>query len=625
MNITSNKQDKTNILRLLLPVFCVVVWALLSFYEWAQLVRIDAQSLFLFDDLFFKTSVKSPAGFLGYLGTFLTQFLYYPPLGAAIFVALLAVVYWLSVKAFRIPGYWRWLAIIPLFAILALNTQLGYWIYYLKHPGYWFVPVLGTIVGLSAIWLFNKASYKWHIPIVLVWTILGFPLFGFYALVSALCMAVIALSMAVRNGNRMRLVFDGVAVILLALVLIYEVPIFWYDYYSTTAIEYMHTAGLPSYHWDITAESFTRSILPYWVPYVVLFLFQLVMSALYNAFSGSPVGAWKRVGLPALSIVCLLYFSIFYWYRNTNFRVENKQDMAMWESDWKTVAELGYDSSLPSRQIVLNRNIALLNMNQAGEKMFTYPDGSADIDAPMKVHLTHTGGLMSYWCYGKFNFCYRWCVENAVEHGWKVEYLKHAVRSMLLNGEYTLAKRYINILKHTLFHKDWAVKYEKFANNPEYIEKNPEFALPLRMCVYPDILDVDESFVEAYLLNNISHGYTTEHSPVFAEAALMSTLIRKDVKNFWNNLSRYFYKRKIMRLPTHYQEAVLLFSNLSRGEIDVSRIPIDQAVNQRFKMFMNKTKKYKGMKEQDMASHFKDDFGDTYWYFYFFIRSIKTN
>ena len=108
----------------------------------------------------------------------------------------------------------------------------------------------------------------------------------------------------------------------------------------------------------------------------------------------------------------------------------------------------------------MNKNIALLKTGRLGNEMFAYPDGSADIETSIPVRLAQTGGKMAYYQYGKFNFCYRWCVEDAVEYGWRIEYMKHAVRSMLLLGEYRLAERYINILKHTMFYDDWACEME---------------------------------------------------------------------------------------------------------------------------------------------------------------------
>jgi hypothetical protein len=41
--------------------------------------------------------------------------------------------------------------------------------------------------------------------------------------------------------------------------------------------------------------------------------------------------------------------------------------------------------------------------------------------------------------------------------------------------------------------------------------------------------------------------------------------------------------------------------------------------------FMQLVSKHKGKSEEEMAPYFKEDFGDSYFYFYFFVRNIKTN
>ncbi len=600
--------------------YFVVLWVLLSFYEQSQMVRIEAQSLFLFDEIFFDNMMKSPAGLLAYAGCFLTQFLYYPVLGAAIFVMLLLLLFFLVKRVFSIPKKFLLLALVPSVFIVASNTQFGYLIYHIKHPGWYFVTVIGAIVALLAIWLYRKLSWKLSIPFLLLWVCLGFPLFGVFALFSALCMGAISISESVKKGTGIS--FASVLPFIVALLLAVAVPLFYYYQYSTVAIENIHLSGLPVYHLAVGSESFTHSLIPYWIPFVLLFFYIFFLAIYSNRIK---VGTRKKNAFCLLLVaVFILGFQYMYWYNNTNFRIENQQDCAMWNGEWRSVADYARNTELPSRQIVLNRNIALLYLGTAGSEMFTYPDGSSEIDAPMNVHLTHTGGMMSYYCYGRFNFCYRWCVENAVEYGWKVEYLKHSVRSMLLSGEYTVAERYINILKHTLFHKSWAEHYEKFLNKKEIIEKVPEFAMPLQMAHFPDMLDVDDSFVEVYLLKNIPSYLYTDTPPLYAEAALMSVLTRKDRKLFWNTLVAYLSGRNQVRLPIHYQEAIVLFSNLDRN-VDASQIPIDEGVRMRFSSFMKRAKSYKGMKEKEIAHHFKDDFGDTYWYFYFFVRDIKSN
>ena len=89
-------------------------------------------------------------------------------------------------------------------------------------------------------------------------------------------------------------------------------------------------------------------------------------------------------------------------------------------------------------------------------------------------------------------------------------------------------------------------------------------------------------------------------------------------------MAAYLSGRKLTRLPKHYQEAVLIYQTLNKS-VDASRIPIDKAVRTRFNEFLKRSKKYKGMKEDEMAPFFKDDYSDTYWYFYFFMRGIRSN
>lgn len=143
------------------------------------------------------------------------------------------------------------------------------------------------------------------------------------------------------------------------------------------------------------------------------------------------------------------------------------------------------------------------------------------------------------------------------------------------------------------------------------------------MYSYSDALELDDSYVEVYLSNSLSYNRYPNDSRMYIEAAVVFALIRKDVKLFWETLSRYINKGKITRVPHHFQEAIILFTNISKDI--TTNIPIDNNVKKRFEAFLKETKKYKGMKEKEMAPYFVEEYGDTYWYFYFFVREIKTN
>ena len=154
------------------------------------------------------------------------------------------------------------------------------------------------------------------------------------------------------------------------------------------------------------------------------------------------------------------------------------------------------------------------------------------------------------------------------------------------------------------------------------------------MSCYADALDVDESYVEAYLTKNLTNA-SEEMSRVYVDAALASALTRKDSRAFWSFLNYYVNtfcvdELSTKKLPVHYQEAVLLFLNLDKGKtVQVPQAFLDRFVSKktetRMRSFMARVSKHKGKSEVEMAPYFKDDFGNTYFYFYFFVRNIKTN
>ena len=595
----------------------VALWAVLVLFEYSQLYRIQNLSLFLQTELFFEEAMRAPAGLLSYAGAFLMQFFYYPALGAAIYVALLYAAYLLVRKVFDIPRRWALVALLPLVFVVATNSQMGYWIYYIKIQGFYYVLLLGVIVMLLAMWACKKLPMWAKFVFVALWAA-SYPLFGVFSLAGAIFMAVS--SFRVTKGRVAPLLL-----LLFAVALVAAVPALYYYCYTSNSLPLMYLAAVPGYQWSFFGGDWFASVIwPMWIPYVLLFVTFLLMSALYGKSARGILEArysWVQVAL----MLFVVGFSWCYWFTDENFHAENAQDRALWNEDWQRVVELGKVDGTPTRLIVMNRNIALLRLGRAGEDMFTLPDGSATMNSPVSVRLTQTGGKMAYYQYGRFSFCYRWCIEDAVEYGWKVEYLKHAVRSMMAVGEYKLASRYINILKKTMFHRSWAEECEALISKPQSIERRPEFVVPRQLFSYKNTLDVDDSYVEAYLMNAMTSALFVNPGPLCTEASLMHALIRKDTQLFWNTLIPYLSTHKTFRIPTHYQEAIMLYGNIDR-RADISKFKFDASIQQRFREFMKLTSKYKGMTEEQMAPYFKEaGFGDTYWYFYFFVRDIKSN
>ena len=396
-------------------------------------------------------------------------------------------------------------------------------------------------------------------------------------------------------------------------------PVLYYNVYVQTKFALMFTAGMPAFEFS-TRDLFT------WVPYILLYLFPLAMPFIPLKSESEPTKQRTLIERSA-AVAVLVALPLVFWFRDPNFRAEIKMNHHMERLEWRKALDVAKaQKQTPTRLIVLNRNLSLLKLGKIGDEMFHYLDGGEPANSPFEIRLMQVGGKMLYYHYARMNFCYRWCLEDAVEYGWKVDYLKYMVKTSLISGEYDLAMKYINTLKKTLFYKGWAKDYEKFVKDPSLIAKDREFAGILPLYQYPDQLDGDNTLVEIYLLNYFAHAYNEQRTPMFDETALMCALTLKDIPTFWNCFFRYVNSHKTNRMPIHYQEAALLYGNLEKT-VDISKMPFDKSVKLRFQDFMNYAQKNaveNVEKDPEAKKRFYERYGDTFWYFYFFIRDVKS-
>ena len=85
-------------------LFVVLAYWLLAVRNGYMLRWYDEMSLFEPTRIFFRQFLYYPGGMLRWAGTWLTQLLYYPWLGATALIALWLLLAWLTRKAFRLPA-----------------------------------------------------------------------------------------------------------------------------------------------------------------------------------------------------------------------------------------------------------------------------------------------------------------------------------------------------------------------------------------------------------------------------------------------------------------------------------------------------------------------------------------
>ena len=603
------KQLKYIPLLLVVIALSVVAWSLLT-YEDNLLWKLQELNLHLNTGLFFKQQMVVAGGLLTWLGTFFTEFFYHTWLGVLMLIGWWALLVWLSAKALNVKMKWAVLLLIPVSLLLASNMEMGYWIYYMKLRGYFFVSTIGLTLAMASVWGYRcLPSILRPVAVVVAGAVL-YPLLGVYGLLAVVLMGLLSWQL-----QDMKLPMK-IASCLLALLSVWLVPIvyYWTVYYQTN-YDNIYIAALPMFELD-------KAYPNYYIPFILIGVYYMVMAVpvpekLQKVADKTAVWAVCQVVLLAVMVWGVNH----YWYRDYNFEKELEMRRSMEQNDWEGMLRAATDlEEEPTRAIVMMKNLALFRLGRQGDEMYHYLTGAKAYNAPMKVNMTQVVGCAIYYEYGQANYCYRWCLEDGVEYGWRADHLKYMTRCALLNGETEVAKKYIGLLKHTRFHKDWALEQEQFAKHPEKMNDDKNYAFTKRLLMKEDHLGSDNGLPEMYLMNVLLDINTRD--PLVQELTLLAALWKKDIGMFWPRFFNYATLHQGERMPKHYQEAAYLYGHLEH-QVDISNMPFDADVVKNYNDFMELAQRCGGMSEEQMKPIFYPKFGKTFYYEYFLIRNQK--
>ena len=588
-------------------VALVVIAGAMLLFESDQLWKIQEKNLFLCSMLFFKEQLVVPGGLLTWIGTWFTQFLYYPWLGVLLLCCWWLLLMFVVKQAFRIPDRWAILMLIPVALLLLTNMDLGYWIYLLKLRGHFFVSTIGTTAVAALLWGFRCVPDKQYLraAYIFIACAIGYPLMGIYGLVAALIMGI--WSWRLSNTHTTAVVNSIVAILS-----VIAVPLFCYRYiYYQINLANIFWAELPLY--VITEEYHT-----YYIPYYLLALFFVILAVTYRAERQTAKPMKKLYYLLCqVVVVILLVGSVYtFWMKDENFHHELAMQHRISKLDWMGVLEeAAAQEDEPTRAIVMMRNLALSRIGKQGDTMFLYKNGSKAYYAPFGMRLMLVVGPLIYYQYGMLNYCNRLCIEMGVEFGFRTEDYQLLANCALLENDQPLARKYINILKQSLFYSDWAEQAEALLGHPDLIAKDPEREPITHMLHYDNILGGDQGYTENFLMKQLVRSkYTGD--PIFQEQTLLATLWTKNIKEFWYHFNDYVRLHPNSPMPRYYQEAAYLYGFIE-GRKDMDRMPFDKGIKDRFERFATSLSNYNGQDVRVAREALYPFFGDTYFYDYY--------
>ena len=289
--------------------------------------------------------------------------------------------------------------------------------------------------------------------------------------------------------------------------------------------------------------------------------------------------------------------------------------------DWEGVLEEAATQECePTRAIVMMRNLALSRLGRQGNEMFLYKNGSRRYEAPFNMSLMLVAGPLIYYQYGMLNYCNRLCIEMGVEFGFRAEDYQLLVNCAILDNDQPLARKYIDILKQTLFYSDWAKHAETLIGQADLIIKDAEREPITHMFHYKSFLGGDQGYTERFLMRQLVMSTDTS-DPIFQEQALLATLWTKDINQFWYHFYNYVRLHPNAPMPRYYQEAAYLYGKLE-GRTDLNSMPFEKGIKDTFDRFMSFAQKYEGQDVEAGRQGLYPFFGETYYYDYYMMRRL---
>lgn len=607
------------ILDKLKPYTATVTWivalaliaGLLLGYERFVMWKIQEQNLFLDTPLFFRELMVQPGGLLSYAGCFLTQLLYYPVLGVAVLCALWWLLLWLMRRTFRVSETWAPLLLVPVALLLVANVDMGYWIYPVKLRGWYFVATLGMTAIVALLWAYRRLSTSrlWRRLLLVAVTVAGYPLMGTYALAATVLMALWCWRL---DSQRWQAATDGV----LALITVAAIPLLCYHYvYYQTNIVNLWWMALPTF--KILEED-----TMYYVPYALLAVCLLLLTLCRWDQAATSISKSKRRVQQAVVVIVLAATAAGVWkgwMKDENFHRESAMqyyaDQARWE---EVLAEAAKQQDVPTRSIVMLRNLALSRLGRQGSEQYLYRNGSKKPAVSFAPPSSMIVGSLIYYHYGMLNDCHHMCIEGGVEFGWRVEHLKYMARCTLMSGETNALYKYTGLLKHTLFHGAWADHMETLQQQPQQRRENKETGPVTHMLQYPDAVGADHGYAERYLMNHLTK--MDSDDPYFQEQCLLATLWTKDSRLFWPRFANYLRQHPGQPIPRYYQEAAWLFASTENNA--PFEVPVDEMVKQRYKAFTGVLPRFDGMDIEEVREALYPVYGDTYFFEFYLTEDI---
>ena len=551
--------------------------ALLSFQEQYQ--------LFLMDGDYIGQLLAVPDGFARCVGEYLTQYYINHALGALVLAIIFVIIHrlvWRLMAAVSdtASGHYA-LSFIP---VLSLWLMLG-------DESVLLTFAIALILALATMWVYEVAGKRLRVYLIILLIPLLYWLAGPVVLMFA---AWVTIRQFQTMDSKWTGLLIGVLAIIYALACILvsswlvPYPLFRLFY----GIDYYRFVEV--YYWMFLITMVLSVVIPavmFWVPMLR---------------RGRVTGCVEAVILLA---AFLLLRPSFYDSRKAEVM---KYDYLVRCQNWSAILAKADKKTPDLPMTVCATNLALGMSGQLGERLFDYYQNGTQGLVPLFernfASILLTGEV--YWQLGLVNNAQQFAfeaMEAIPNYAKSCRAVKRLAETNLVNGEYAVARKYMQMLQKTLAYHQWAERTLPLLGNEKAINEHPVYGRMRQIRLKDDFLfserELDKIFGQL-VMHNQRNGLALQY-------LLAAPLLNRDVNTFMNYMI-YVDGLHLGYRPRSCQEAVV-FAYAQRKQRPPQGYVNDMVLRQ-FGEYLNIYSQ--GGKDAPQLARFKN----TAWYYFMGVK-----
>jgi uncharacterized protein YneF (UPF0154 family) len=487
--------------------------------------------MFLFDGDYFWERMAEPGGLARYIGEFLTQFYNSITIGATI----LAVLYILLQRL-----TWRLMNSRPVsplvsvkyYYVLSFLPALIVW-YAMGDESVMLTYVVALLMAMAVALAWRNWSSEWAQWVKWVVAIVLIPVV--YWLIGPLVLLVAVLMIPWTMA---------VAAVLYSLALILLSAHFVPFPMSRVFL------GIDYYRFPDTVPYMLMAIP------VVIWIMALFVKKL-------PQPKQWVVYAQALILAVLILVPKEYGYDAKKYELM-EYDYLVRVKDWNGIIAKA-EKQTPDLPMSVNAtNLALGITNQLGERAFEfYQRGSEGLLPPFERNFSTTLLMGEVYFYlGLVNTAQRFAFESMEaipNYNKSARAVKRLVETNLINGQYEVARKYLQLLEKTIFYRPWAKQMMAMLGDEKAINAHPLYGTLRQFRLQEDFLfsdqELDKMCGQLFMHN--------QKNRMAAQYLLMLPLLEKDIPRFMSYVK--VVQNRIQYNPRYCQEAIA-FAFMQKGQ-----------------------------------------------------------